>query len=136
MTQQAELIQLDSRRIPATSEHTCLQLRVRRQPLCSHQKCCWDTATPLRATRHGQKNCTHHHPADSAPGSKAPARRRIRPQSAGSKAPLRGQRALRQRTANFHRLDNLIVAALAWLSTLVWLACHSRRFDLACRPQN
>ena len=37
---------------------------------------------------------------------------------AGSKAPLRRQRTLSQCPANFHRLDNWIVAALAWQSTL------------------
>ena len=57
--------------------------------------------------------------SESAPGSKAPALRRLRQQSAGSKAPPRGQRALRQRPANLHRLDFLIVAALAWQSMLV-----------------
>ena len=100
VTQQAELNQLDSRRIPATSEHTCLQLPSQETTLVFASEVLlgrpklrspylWQgvAATPLRATCHGQKNCRHHHPGDSAPGSKALALRRIRQQSAGSKAP-------------------------------------------------
>ena len=44
-------------------------------------------------------------------------------------------RALRHRMANLHRSDSLKAAAPASQLTWAWLACHSRRFDLAWCPQ-
>ena len=92
----------------SASTHTT-SFRLRRQP--------WPP-TPMRGTTQCQQNWTHHHGADSAPGSKAPALRDVRQQPAGSKAPPRSQRTLSHCAANLHRLDNWINAALAWQSTL------------------
>ena len=75
------------------------------------------SAAPLRGRK--EPNWSHHHPADSAPWSKASALRRLRPHSAGSKAPPCGQRPLMQCPANFHRWENMTVFAPSWHSTLV-----------------
>ena len=107
MTEQTDLTQLDSRRIPETSEHTCLQLPSQETILVFASEAKKTASITTRRTLHQ--------------ALKAPALRRIRQQSAGSKAP-RGQRALKQRTANLHRVDNLIVAALAWLRR--WCGWH------------
>ena len=58
------------------------------------------SAAPLRGRK--EQNWSHHHPAASAPWSKASALRRLRQHSAGSKAPPCGQRPLSQCSANFH----------------------------------
>ena len=149
LTEQADLIQLDLRRFrQQASTHACSS-RVRRQPLCSRQKCCWDAkAAPLPpvAGRCPDTSVSNTSRSKRTAGitTQLALHQALKPRRFDASDRNR-QAQKRHLVANEHS-GSARQTCIAWLSTLrtanlhrlafdvAWLACQSRRFDLAWCP--